>query len=311
MKKNMNNATHIEGYLYEHDLALKESGPNSKNPGTEYIAGTVNIATNEAKDNIVPVHFTYVTATTKQGKPNATFGILKDIIDGKLGSIMGGNVDNPAKLRIDSAIGLNEFYSDRNGQEELVSVKRNEGGFVHTTNSLNDLENNRNTFRVDMLITGVKHVEADEERGYPEKAIVKGAIFNFRNELLPVEFSTVHPGAISYFEGLEASSKNPVFTEVRGEQISETIVKRIEEASAFGGVSVREVKNTRKDWVITWAAEETYEWDSEESITAAEVQKAMADREIALAAMKQQADEWKAKKSAGQTAAPATGGFNF
>lgn len=311
MKKNMNNATHIEGYLYEHDLALKESGPQSKNPGTEYIAGTVNIATNEAKDNIVPVHFTYVTATTKQGKPNATFGILKDIIDGKLGSIMGGNVDNPAKLRIDSAIGLNEFYSDRNGQEELVSVKRNEGGFVHTTNSLNDLENNRNTFRVDMLITGVKHVEADEERGYPEKAIIKGAIFNFRNELLPVEFSTVHPGAISYFEGLEASSKNPVFTEVRGEQISETIVKRIEEASAFGGVSVREVKNTRKDWVITWAAEETYEWDSEESITAAEVQKAMADREIALAAMKQQADEWKAKKSAGQTAAPATGGFNF
>lgn len=311
MKKNMNNATHIEGYLYEHDLALKESGPNSKNPGTEYIAGTVNIATNEAKDNIVPVHFTYVTATTKQGKSNATFGILKDIIDGKLGSIMGGNVDNPAKLRIDSAIGLNEWFTDRNGQEELVSVKRNEGGFVHTTNSLNDLENNRNTFRVDMLITGVKHIDADEERGYPEKAIVKGAIFNFRNELLPVEFSTVHPGAISYFEGLEASSKNPVFTEVRGEQISETIVKRIEEASAFGGVSVREVKNTRKDWVITWAAEETYEWDSEESITAAEVQKAMADREIALAAMKQQADDWKAKKSGGQTAAPATGGFNF
>jgi hypothetical protein len=311
MKKNMNNATHIEGYLYEHDLALKESGPNSKNPGTEYIAGTVNIATNEAKDNIVPVHFTYVTATTKKGKPNATFGILKDIIDGKLGSIMGGNVDNPAKLRIDSAIGLNEWFTDRNGQEELVSVKRNEGGFVHTTNSLNDLESNRNTFRVDMLITGVKHIDADEERGYPEKAIVKGAIFNFRNELLPVEFSTVHPGAISYFEGLEASSKNPVFTEVRGEQISETIVKRIEEASAFGGMSVREVKNSRKDWVITWAAEETYEWDSEESITAAEVQKAMADREIALAAMKQQADEWKAKKSAGQTAAPATGGFNF
>lgn len=311
MKKNMNNATHIEGYLYEHDLALKESGPNAKNPGTEYIAGTVNIATNEAKDNIVPVHFTYVTATTKKGKPNATFGILKDIIDGKLGSIMGGSVDNPAKLRIDSAIGLNEWFTDRNGQEELVSVKRNEGGFVHTTNSLNDLENNRNTFRVDMLITGVKHVEADEERGLPEKAIVKGAIFNFRNELLPVEFSTVHPGAISYFEGLEASSKNPVFTEVRGEQISETIVKRIEEASAFGGVSVREVKNSRKDWVITWAAEETYEWDSEESITAAEVQKAMADREIALAAMKQQTEEWKDKKSAGQTAAPATGGFNF
>lgn len=311
MKKNMNNATHIEGFLYEHDLALKESGPNSKNPGTQYISGTVSIATNNNKDNIVPVHFTYVTATTKQGKPNATYGILSDIIDGKLGSMMGGAGDNAAKLRIDSAIGLNEFYSDRNGTEELVSVKRNEGGFVHTTNNLNDLENNRNTFRVDMLITGVRHVEADEERGLPEKAIIKGAIFNFRNDLLPVEFSAIHPGAISYFESLEASSKNPVFTEVRGEQVSETITKTIEEKSAFGEASVREVKNTRKDWVITWAAEETYEWDSEETITAAEVQKAMADREVALATMKKNQDEWKAKNSAGQTAAPAKGGFNF
>lgn len=311
MKKNMNNATHIEGFLYEHDLALKESGPNSKNPGTQYISGTVSIATNNNKDNIVPVHFTYVTATTKQGKPNATYGILSDIIDGKLGSMMGGAGDNAAKLRIDSAIGLQEFYSDRSGQEEFVSVKRNEGGFVHTTNSLNDLENNRNTFRVDMLITGVRHIEADEERGLPEKAIIKGAIFNFRNDLLPVEFSAVHPGAISYFESLEASSKNPVFTEVRGEQVSETITKTIEEKSAFGEASIREVKNVRKDWVITWAAEETYEWDNEETITAAEVQKAMADREVALATMKKNQDEWKAKNSAGQTAAPAKGGFNF
>lgn len=311
MKKNMNNATHIEGFLYEHDLALKESGPNSKNPGTQYISGTVSIATNNNKDNIVPVHFTYVTATTKQGKPNATYGILSDIIDGKLGSMMGGAGDNAAKLRIDSAIGLQEFYSDRSGQEEFVSVKRNEGGFVHTTNSLNDLENNRNTFRVDMLITGVRHIEADEEKGLPEKAIIKGAIFNFRNDLLPVEFSAVHPGAISYFESLEASSKNPVFTEVRGEQVSETITKTIEEKSAFGEASIREVKNVRKDWVITWAAEETYEWDNEETITAAEVQKAMADREVALATMKKNQDEWKAKNSAGQTAAPAKGGFNF
>ena len=56
---------------------------------------------------------------------------------------------------------------------------------------------------------------------------------------------------------------------------------------------------------------ETYEWDNEETITAAEVQKAMADREVALATMKKNQDEWKAKNSAGQTAAPAKGGFNF
>ena len=30
------NRTHVEGYLYQHTLELKESGPNSKNPGTKF-----------------------------------------------------------------------------------------------------------------------------------------------------------------------------------------------------------------------------------------------------------------------------------
>ena len=44
MKKMINNV-HLEGWLYEHNLELKTSGANSKNPGTEYITGTVSIAT--------------------------------------------------------------------------------------------------------------------------------------------------------------------------------------------------------------------------------------------------------------------------
>ena len=82
--KAMINRSHIEGLLYEHALELRTSGPNSKNPGTEFIMGTVSIATDDAQVNIVPVHFTYVTATTAKGSANATFGVLKDIIDGKL-----------------------------------------------------------------------------------------------------------------------------------------------------------------------------------------------------------------------------------
>ena len=309
MKKTMRNATHVEGYLYEHDLKLRETGPNSKNPGTSFITGTVSIATNDAKDNIVPVHFTYTTEKTKSGSNNATYGILKDIIDGKIQSIMGHGEDNAAKLRIDSAIGLNEFYSDRNGTDELVSVKRNEGGFVHIVNQLNENENKRNTFEADMLIIGTKRVEADEERDLPEKLIVRGAIFDFRKAILPIEFSVLHPGAMDYFEGLEATSKNPTFTAVKGIQVSETVVRRVEEESAFGEASIRETRSTRKDWVITWAAKEEYAWDDEETLTAVEVQKAMTDRETYLATIKQRQDEYRAQRNAEQ--APAAGGFNF
>ena len=310
--KKMTNTTHIEGLLYEHKLELRESGPNSKNPGTKFIMGTVDIATDDACTNIVSVHFTYVTATTAKGATNATFTTLMNIVDGKYGTVMANGKENAAKLRIDSALGLNEFYTDRNGQEELVSAKRNEGGFVHVADSLAEDETMRNTFKCDMLITGVKEVEADEEKKLPAKAIVRGAIFDFRGALMPVEFSAVNPNAIKYFVGLGASNATPTFTCVWGRQVSETIVREIRTESAFGEDEVREVKNTRKDFVITGASKEPYAWDDESTLTANEVAEAVANRETYLATIKQRQDEYKASKNAAPAAAaPSKTGFNF
>lgn len=312
MKKTMINQTHIEGILYEHDLTLKESGETSKNPGTKFISGTISIATDDAMTNIVPVHFTYVTATFGSGKPNDTFTTLSNIINGTFGSYMKDGADKAVKLRVDSALGLNEFYTDRNGKEELVSAKRNEGGFVHKVDALDEDEKVRNTFKADMVITSVKHVDADDEKNLPEKCIVKGAIFDFRKSLLPIEFSATNPNAMRYFENLDASQKNPIFTCVWGRQVSEVVVRQIVTESAFGEDEVREVKNTRRDFVITGAAKEPYVWDDESSITAAELNEAIQKREVDLAAMKKRQDEYKASRNATpKAAAPAQGGFNF
>lgn len=316
-KKNFINRTHIEGLLYQHSLELKVSGPDSKKPGTQYITGVVEIATDDQCLNIVPVHYTYVTEKTSTGKTNASYGTLLDILNGNFKSIMQEGKENAAKLRIDSAIGLNEFYSDRNGQEELVSVKRNEGGFIHlVTNALDVNEKVRNTFKVDMVITNCIRKEADEEKQIPEKVIVKGAIFDFRNSLLPVEFSAIAENAMDYFESLGASNSEPVFTQVWGRQLSTTIVNTITTESAFGEPSVREVKSTRKDFVITGAAKEPYIWDDDDSITIAEFTKAIQDRETYLATLKKRNDEYKAKKAAGAigqtpTNAVKPGEFNF
>lgn len=306
------NETHIEGILYEHALEAKVTGPNSKAPGTNFISGTISIATDDAMTNIVPVHFTYVTEKTSKGGVNATYSLLQNIIDGVVGTYMQDGADKAAKLRVDSAIGLNEFYTDRNGKEELVSVKTNEGGFVHTTNVLAEKETDRNTFKCDMVITQVTHIDADDERKTPEKAIIKGVVFNFRNEILPVEFTATNAGAMAYFEDLGATASNPVFTKVWGRQVSEVIKREIREESAFGEDSVREVQSTRKDFVITGAAKEPYEWDSEDTILASELTTAIANRETYLATMKQRRDEYKASK--GQTTAAAVSSkteFNF
>ena len=314
MKNAMINKTHIEGLVYEHALELKTSGPNSKNPGTEYITGTVSVATDNDCLNVVAVHFTYVTAVTGKGNTNATFTALKNIIDGTAKNVMKDGKDSAAKVRIDSAIGLNEFYSDRNGKEELVSAKRNEGGFVHIVDTLVEDEKSRNTFECDIIITGAIRKEADAEKQIPEKVIVKGAIFDFRKALLPVEFSATNPGAMNYFEGLGATSKEPVFTKVWGRQVSETVVKTITEESAFGEASVREVKNTRRDFVITGAAKEPYVWDDESTITVSELNEAITARETYLATIKQRQDEYKASKAAPTATAtitPTNAAFNF
>ena len=163
-----------------------------------------------------------------------------------------------------------------------------------------------------MIINCVTHVDADEEKGLPEKCVVKGAIFDFRKSLLPVEFSATNPNAMRYFESLDATQRNPVFTCVWGRQVSETIVKQIRTESAFGEDEVREVKNTRRDFVITGASKEPYVWDDESSITVAELNAAIQKREIDLAAMKKRQDEYKASKNRiTPVAAPTQGGFNF
>lgn len=313
MKKTINN-THIEGYVYEHKLEKKVSGDNSKNPGTEFISGTVSIATDDAMLNVVQVHFTYVTEVTAKGKPNATYGVLMNIIEGKVGSVMEHGKENAGKIRVDSAVGLNEWYDTKTANNPLVSVKRNEGGFVHITQDLCD-EKTRATFETDILITGVIRTEADPEHDQPEKVTVKGCVFDFRNAILPVEFIALDPKAMDYFEGLDASQKNPVFTKIKGKQISKTVVKKIEEENAFGEPSVKEVRNSQRDFVITWAQPAVYEWDSEDTILASELSELISNREVYLAEVKKRQDEYQANKGnaigSGSSAAPAKGEYKF
>lgn len=310
------NKTHIEGILYQHSLVKKVSGENSKKPGTEFITGTIDIATDDACLNIVSVHYTYETATRATGKANGNYTILNDILNGKLGTMMGVGKDNAAKLRIDSAIGLNDFYVNRNGVEELVSAKRNEGGFIHVvTDALTADEKLRSTFETDIVITNVRRIEADENRNLPEKVIVKGAIFDFRKTVLPVEFTAKNPHAMDYFESLEASPSNPVFTKVKGRQISETIITRTVEEGAFGEPSVKESRSSNKEFLITWAQGEPYAWDEEGTITAIEFKEAIAARETYLATVKQRYNDSVASRSTTSApsafATPKANTFNF
>lgn len=313
MSKKFINQTHVEGYVYEHRLEKRVSGPNSKNPGTPFIMGTLSIATDNDLLNVIPVHFSYVTEVTSTGRANATYTTLEAIIDGKIGSVMEHGAENAGKVRVDSALGLNEWYDTRTPGTPLVSVKRNEGGFVHLTQELNEDESKRNTFEVDMVITGAARLEEDTERELPERMTLKGCVFDFRNALLPVEFTVLNSAAMDYFEGLAPTSKTPVFTKVRGEQISKTVVRKVEEQGAWGEPLVRETRTSQRDFIVTWALPVSYEWDSEDTIAASELSEFMSTRELYLADLKKRNEESANRRNSNTSTnvTASSGGYDF
>lgn len=320
MRKNLNTLT-ICGYVHSfgdangrNKLEVKVTGAQSKNPGTEYIAGTINVATDEAGLNVIPVNFTYVTATyAKSGKSNPNFATLKKLIEGGKTWIKDGK-DEADKVKIDGSIGLNEFYVEENGQERLVSTKVNEGSFINIVNEL-PAENERSTFKCDMLITDIKHKEGDAEKETPDYTEVCGVIFNFRNEILPLNFMVKNPQGMNYFESLDVDSE-PLYTKVWGKVNCSTTTTESVEESAFGESSVRVFEKRVREWIITGTAKEAYEFGEEEVLTVADIQKAKGDREVALAEMRKRREEYAASKNtapaAATTAAPAKAGkFTF
>ena len=309
------NTERIEGRVYQHSLAVKTvQNQTSANFGKEFISGNIEVAVDEEGLIVIPVHFTYVTPTTNPGAENRSFTALKRILDGGKTWVTDGK-DEALKVRIDTAIALNDFYTQ---DGNLVSTKVNEGGFVTIVSELG-VENERNTFAADMVITGVTRVEKNEERNIEEDYVtVKGAIFNFRNDLLPVEFVVRNETGMKYFEDLGVTGAEPLYTKVWGKIECRTIVNEVKEDSAFGEASVRTYERKTKEWVITGTAKVPYDFGDENVLTADELTKAAQNREVMLADTKKRSEEYRANTAAAPVAQVAptpptttAGAFNF
>jgi hypothetical protein len=304
MKKCLNKVS-IEGYIYQHTLAVKTvQNQASENFGKEFINGQIDIVVDDEGLNIVPVRYTYVVPTTSKGQVNRTYTVLKGIIDGGKTWVECGT--GATKVKCDTSFALNDFYA-QDGQ--LVSQMVQEGGFISTIADFSkDNQGNytaRNKFEIDLLITNVSRVEADEEKGTPEYAKIRAAGFNFRNQILPMDFIIKNPKGIDHVEGLDVSNSNPVFVKTWGVVNNvTTLVNRVEE-SAFGEASVTSYERKIKEWIITGISPTPYDFGEETVLTVEEVKKALQDREVLLADTKKRSEEYRAS-TATATAAAAT-----
>ena len=314
MRKN-ENVMNIEGKIYQFDLTEKVTGENSKQPGTHYITGTIDVAIDSSLENIIQTHYTYVTPVYNSGKPNNTYTALKQIIDSGKTVIVDG-YEAATVVKLNPSYALNDFYPQ--GQEVPVSNPRNEGGFVTIVPEATlhpEGDPGRNKFSLDVIISGVNEVIPDDGDAYAE---IKGVAFDFRNAVLPITLIARNDAAIKYFQNLEASNENPIYTKVWGKIIN--IFTKIEKTteSAFGEATVDVVTRRHREFLITGANPTPYEFDTDTTITAKELEKALQDREVYLADVKKRSDEYRASQgtsnaspAAQASAAVKSGGFKF
>ena len=311
MKTNWKNECHVEGYIFSiednrgyNKLSKAETGPNSKNPGTSYIRGVINVATDAEGLNVVPVYFTYVTETyAKSGKPNDTYKTLAQIIDadaaGTLKTFANSGID-AMKVRIDGDVEINDWM-DREGN--MVASKRVRGSFCHFVESASMLKP-RAEFDVDMLISSAVLREVENGDDYMQ---LGGYVFNFRGDILTVTFSIDMPEGIAYFEQQDVSSANPLLTNVWGNMITTVVSGGKTVESAFGGPKVEATTRTLSSWSIAGCSPEAMEFDDDATITKAELKQRLTERESRVAAEKARIEERNNSKG-GQSAFPVASG---
>lgn len=304
------NQVNLQGYVYDISKLTKRVSA----AGTEYISGELSIAIDEEGLNVIPVRFIYVTANyVKSGNPNHTYTLLEKMINDPKTWLADGK-DAAYKVQVTASLGLNDFIS-RDGQQ--VSNQVIYGSFVSFVKELPEKESERNKFLCDIVVTRVKHIEAEPERHIDEDyVVVGGAAFDYKNSLLPMEFTVRNPAGMNIFEDAGVSAAEPLYTKVWGQINNRTITFEKVEESAFGASAVSTFERKSREWLIEGMAKVPYEFGEEGVMTREELTEAMQDREVAWAAIQKRHDEHQTAQSF--NAAPAVsevsvkaGQFNF
>lgn len=311
MKKNWVNDVHVEGYIFSieenggrNKLQKAETGPASKNPGTPYIRGVINVLTDDEGTNVVPVYFSYVTETYSSGKPNETYKILSQIIEedaaGTLKTYEGCG-SAARKVRIDGDVEINDFQG-RDG--EMIAAKRVRGSFVHFADSGC---RPGATFETDMLISSTALREVEDGDDYMQ---LNGYVFNFRGDILPVTFSIEVPEGIKFFEDQDVSSANPLLINLWGDIKTTVVVNEQAVESAFGAPKVNTTTRSFRTWNVSGCSSEVMEFDDDSTITKAELKTKLEERAARVAAEKARVEEYQKSRGTqsafgGGAAAPA------
>lgn len=302
--KGLNNYVHVEGYFYDvgsgnNALTMKTvERKDSPNFGMNFFNGELLIATDEACTNIVSIHYTYepefrVNKETKEKTANKNFAAIKKLLDENKSVIAVGK-DEATKLSINTSMTENAWYSAQNN--EVRSTARLEGGWITTNVLLNPDENERAVFEINAFLNtdAVKHVQHDDG---DDTLRLHCGVFNFRNDISIVDF-VGGSAQVDFFEDIV--SDGPVFACLIGVLDFKNIELTKTEEGAFGPV-VRKISHKKKDYVITNVINYDRHLEDGNPLNSENITKAIQDREVRLAAVKTNYEDYQANKAASGT----------
>jgi hypothetical protein len=307
MRKTVNNVS-IKGYVFSHHLTERVTGATSRNPGQEFINGSMEIAIDEQAMTTVRVNFSYVTPKFRNGNDNQTYQLLKRIITSNDTYEHVGN--RAIRVRIDAQFEPNVFKNKLTG--EIVCNTQIGASFVHELNPGEQFGMNPAKFNVDMVIGTANEREFANGGSIFE---LRGYVFNWKQDAVPVTFTVSDSDGRKYFENQEY----PMFTNLWGDIESEMLVSQKESAaSAFGAPQVQTTVRQVMRWNVKGCLPEPYEFDDENSITKKELHDKIMAHEAYIAQQTERINNrqsapavYNAPKQAPAAKAPSVDDFDF
>lgn len=245
------NALDMKGRLYNYALQVINTEKG------EAISGDVSLEV-DADGTVVTVrYFGYPTYST--GKTNKTYGILDDMMAGNYKTVVD-NGEDADWLSLTGSIDVSYFVGRNTDDGELARAQKFRGAFINP----NKEKRYNNKWKLDMLITKITEVDADEEKHLPRFVRVSGFLVDdYNNRVMEVSFQARSEGAMNYILGLEASYDQPYYVSTWGQilKVSRLVVRK----NAFGEDETEEYNSAQ--WVITGMNPEPYEWGEEKIMT--------------------------------------------
>ena len=248
------NTFDMQGRLYSYSLEVKDTDNG------EAISGEVTLEVDKEGNRATVKMF--ARPTFKNGKTNRTYGMLEDMMAGNYTTVVE-DADNADWFGLTGNIDVSYFAPKDGGAKDVDELARSQklrGSFLNQNRD----HKYKNRWNLDMLITRVDDVDADEEKHTPHMVRVMGyAIDDYNERLNEVVFEARKEAAMNYILGLPVSYDAPYFVRVWGEMLK--ISRIVVHKNAFGDDETNEYDSFR--WAINGMNPEAYEFGDESAIS--------------------------------------------